>query len=312
MGIETLDRTASAVGVAATLPTDVGGQSALLALDGTSQCDGAIALASWLANNRRTHVHVISVVEPSCGFVADDLSLDTFADRCAARRHSILEQIEGEDPYEAPWPVTVVPGAPVTLIADAANSAPFDLLIVGLPRRCNPTTLRADNALRIARRVNKPMLAVGHSFRVPPTSCVAGIDFTRSSLRAARAVSTLLAPGGTLFLTHVQPQLDAGDEGLQTIYSQGIAGAFERLTHELGAPRDIRLKHVLLEGNPRVELPAFCDHVNADVLAVGTSRIDAAHLHRSRLSSSFLRAATRSVLIAPAPPRSASAAYWDD
>ena len=312
MAFETIDRTASAFGVSATLSPDVVGHSALLALDGTGQCDGAIALASWLANKRHTRIHVISVVEPACAGADDDLELDTPADRCAARRHSILEQIDGEDPYAAPWPVTVVAGSPVTLITEAANSTSIDLLIVGLPRRWDATMLRADNALRIARRVDKPIVAVGHSVRVPPTTCVAGIDFTRSSLQAARAASALLSPGGTLFLAHVQPQLDAGDEGLKSIYSQGIAGAFDRLTHELGAPADVRLKYVLLEGNPRTELPAFCDSVNDDLLAVGTSQVDVAHLHRARLSSSFMRAATRSVLIAPAPPRSANASYWDD
>jgi nucleotide-binding universal stress UspA family protein len=309
MAIEAIDRSAS---VFATSALDAGGNSALLALDGTAQCDGALALASWLANNRSMSVHVISVVEPSCTRIADELSIDELTDLCAARRHSILGQIDGEDPYEAPWPVTVVPGSPVTLIADTANSASFDLLIVGLPRRSDATMLRADNALRIARRVNTPLVAVAHSLRVPPRSCVAGIDFTRSSLRAARAASTLLAPGGTLFLAHVQPDLEDGEDNLKTFYSQGILGAFDRLTYDLGARPDIHLKCLLLEGHPRTELPTFCDRVDADLLAVGTSQVDAAYLNRAHLSSSFIRASTRSVLIAPAVPRSSGARYWDD
>ena len=312
MATDTIDRTVSASGISASVPMDAAGHSVLLALDGSHQCDGAIALASWLANTRRTRVNVISVVEPPCAFAAEDMGVEALADRCMARRRAVLEQIDGEDPYETPWPVTVVPGSPAALVADAANAASFDLLLVGLPRRGDKMTLRADNPLRIARRVNKPMVAVGQSVRVPPTSCVAAIDFTRSSLHAARAASTLLTPGGTLFLAHVQPHLQAGEEGLQNIYSHGIVGAFERLTRELGAPPNVQLKHVLLQGNPRVELPAFCDHVNADLMAVGTSQVDVAHLHRARLSSSFVRAGTRSVLIAPALRRSASAPYWDD
>ena len=170
MAIETIDRVGSAF---ANPALDATSHSALLALDGTAQCDGALALASWLANNRSVSVHVISVVEPSCVRIDDELPLDELTDRCAARRHSILGQIDGEDPYEAPWAVTVVPGSPVTLIADAANSASVDLLIVGLPRRSDATVLRADNALRIARRVNKPLVAVAQSLRVPPRSCAA-------------------------------------------------------------------------------------------------------------------------------------------
>jgi nucleotide-binding universal stress UspA family protein len=309
MAIETIDRTASAFAIPA---LDDEGYSALLALDGTAQCDGAVALASWLAKNRSVRVHVISVIEPSCACVADDVPIDECIDRCVLRRHSILEQIDGEDPYEAPWPVTVVPGSPVSLIADTANSASFDLVLVGLPRRCRTTMLRGDNALRIARRVNKPLLAVAQSLRVPPTSSVVGIDFTRSSLRAARAASSLLAPGGTLFLVHVQPQLESADEGLRSIYSQGILGAFDRLTHDLGARPDVHLKCVLLEGHPRAELPAFCECVNADLLAVGTSQVDATYLNRARLSSAFIRNATRSVLIAPALTRSSNVQSWDD
>jgi nucleotide-binding universal stress UspA family protein len=311
MATETIRHTARVFGDTEAVSTDTAAHSVLLALDGSSQSDAAIALAGWLARARHTRVHVISVVEPACAVAIDELKMDNSAEWCAARRHVILDQIDGEDPYEAPWPVTVVPGSPVTLIADAANASPFDLLVLGLPRRADRMTLRADNALRIARRVTKPIVAVGHSLRVPPTACVAAIDFTRSSLQAARAASTLLAPGGTLFLVHVQPQLQS-DEGLQLIYSQGIVGAFERLSNELGAPADIQVKHVLLEGNPRAELPAFCDQVNADLMAVGTSRVDVAHLHRARLSCSFLRAGTRSVLIAPAVPKSVGAPYWDD
>jgi nucleotide-binding universal stress UspA family protein len=307
MAIETIDRAASAF-VVSTLDDE--GPSALLALDGTAQCDGAVALASWLAKNRNVRVHVISVVEPSCSRIADELSIDEFTDRCTSRHHSILEQIDGGGPCEAPWPVTVVPGSPVTLIADAANSASFDLVLVGLPRHFDATMLRADNASRIARRVNKPLVAVAQS-KVPPMSCVAGIDFTRSSLRAASTASLLLAPGGTLFLVHVQPQLDDAEEGLKSIYSQGIRGAFDRLTHDLAARPDIHLKCVLLEGSPCAELPAFCDRVKADLLAVGTSQTDAAYLNRARLSSSFIRTATRSVLIAPSLARS-GVPRWDD
>jgi nucleotide-binding universal stress UspA family protein len=238
---------------------------------------------------------VISVVEPSCN-AADDLASDSFAGRCATRRHMILEQIDGEDPYDAPWPVTVVPGSPVTLIADAANGTACEMLILGLPRR-DLVTFRAENALRIARRIMKPVIAVHRSLRGPPSSCVAAIDFSKSSLLAARVAATLLAPGGTLFLAHVQPRVELG---LQDIYSQGITGAFERLTRDLAAPDSVHVKPALLHGEPRVDLPTFCDQVNADLVAVGTSRVDAAHLHRARLSSGFMRSADRSVLIAPA------------
>jgi nucleotide-binding universal stress UspA family protein len=311
MATVTIDPTVSAHSAAATVSAEDGGLSVLLALDGTRQCDGAIALSSWLANARGSHVNVISVVEPTCNVLRDELAADAYADRGAARRHVVLDQIDGEDPYESPWPVTVVAGSPATLIADAANASSIDLLVLGLPRR-DTIALRADNVLRVARRVKKPMVAVGNSLRIPPTCCVAAIDFTRSSLLAARSASTLLAPGATLFLAHVQPPLQGDDSRLQSIYSQGIVGAFERLTHELGAPSDVRVKHVLLRGDPRVELPSFCDHVNADLMAVGTSQVDVAHLHRARLSSSFVRNGTRSVLIAPALPRRHGAPYWDD
>ena len=299
MANSAIERAVSATGVPSTHEDSVG-HPVLLALDGTGQGDGALALAGWLSTARHARVHVISVVEPSCYAAVDDLATDNFAGRCATRRHLILEQIDGEDPYDAPWPVTVVPGSPVTLIADAANGTACELLIMGLPRRGDLVTFRAENALRIARRVMKPVIAVHRSLRVPPSSCVAAIDFSKSSLLAARVAATLLAPGGTLFLAHVQPGIEPG---LQTIYSQGITGAFERLTHDLAAPASVRVKPALLHGEPRVDLPTFCDRVKADLVAVGTSRVDAAHLHRARLSSSFMRSGSRSVLIAPALAR---------
>src|SRR5262245_19007533 len=98
MATEAIEHTASTFAIRA-LDTDC--HSALLALDGTAQCNGAVAVAGWLANNRQFRVHVISVVEPSCACVADEPPIDELTDRCAARRRSILEQIDGDDPYES-------------------------------------------------------------------------------------------------------------------------------------------------------------------------------------------------------------------
>jgi len=301
-------------GPSAASSPDIVSHTLLVALDGTVHAKGAIELAGWMARARHTQVRILSVVEPlGFGDHPDEALSDTrTVERCAARRRAILEQIEDVEEYNSPWAVNVVPGSVVGVLADASNSSEVDLIIVGAPRGNDAGAAREDTALRLIRRTAKPIVVVSQSLHVPPRVAVAAVDFTRSSLHAARAASCLLAPGGTLFLAHVQPELATSGDGLQSIYAQGMVGAFAQILRELGAPVDVQVKHVLLRGNPRAELLSFCDRVAADLLALGTSRLNCTRLHRARLSSSLVHEGTRSLLIAPAAPASIRPCEFDD
>jgi nucleotide-binding universal stress UspA family protein len=200
----------------------------------------------------------------------------------------------------------------IVSIGDAARATDADLVITGLPAARAGVRTHADALLRLVRNAKRPVLTVAAQMALPPRVCVAAIDFSRSSLHAARAALPLLAEDGTLFLAHVRPPLDRASEGLQTIYAQGIAGAFERVGQELRAgATGVRIEPVLLEGTTRAELERFASRVEADFVTLGTSLPDLARLRGGRLTGSLVRSGMSSLLVAPPPPKTATRA-WDD
>jgi len=264
--------------------------TAVLALDGDSSAAGLLAIADWLSQHRDAKIRVLSVVDSAPAPAVDGR---------VSRRHAV-ERALGTAADRSRWPVSVTVGSVASSVADASVADDVQLLVIGLPSRLGGRAPCDDAALGIVRRSRKPVFAVARSLRVPPRTAIASIDFTRSSLHAARAALKLLAPGGTLYLAHVQPQLERADESLQVVYAQGIAAAFDRVVNELGAPNDVVVQPVILQGNARDELNAFAERVDADLIALGTSAPDPTRLNGGRLSAAMLRAATRSLLIAPA------------
>lgn len=273
--------------------------TAVLALDGDPSAAGLVAIADWLSHHRDADIRVLSVVDPMPAPAHLAAGARDSVDGRMARRH-VVERALGDVAERSQWPVSVMVGSVASIVADASAEDDVRLLVIGLPSRIGGRAPCDDAALGIVRRSRKPVFAVARSLRVPPRTAIASIDFTRSSLHAARAAIRLLAPGGTLYLAHVQPQLERADESLQVVYAQGIAAAFDRVVNELGAPDDVDVQPVILQGNAREELNAFAERVDADLIALGTSAPDPTRLNGGRLSAAMLRAATRSLLIAPA------------
>lgn len=270
--------------------------TAVLAVDGGASAAGAVAIADWLSHNREAAIRVLSVIDGSAAAKASGGNGPVGR----LSRYQVIESSLGSASDRSQWPVSIVAGSVAATLVDASAADDVQLLVIGLPSRAGGRAPRDDVALSILRRSRKPVLAVAPTLRVPPKVAIAAIDFTRSSLYAARAAARLLAPGGTLFLAHVQPQLERAEGSLQVVYAQGIVAAFGRLVHELGTPDGVDVQPVILQGNPRDELNALADRVEADLIALGTSAPDPSRLNGGRLSAALLRAATRSLLVAPA------------
>lgn len=273
--------------------------TAVLALDGDPSAAGHLAIADWLSRDRDATIRVLSVVDPAPARALEATGDLDALDGRIARRH-VVERALGRGADRSRWPVSIMVGSVPSTLADASAADDVQLVVIGLPARIGGRAPRDDAALSIVRRSRKPVLAVARSLRVPPRVAVAAIDFTRSSLHAARAAVQLLAPGGTLYLAHVQPQLERANESLQMVYAQGIVAAFDRVVHELGALDDVDVQPIILQGSAREELNAFAERVDADLIALGTSAPDTTRLNGGRLSAAMLRAARRSLLVAPA------------
>jgi len=190
----------------------------------------------------------------------------------------------------------------------SAVSAGSSLIVIGLRDPSERAPFLVDEAvMRVMRRACVPVLAVASGTTQRPRNAVAAVDFSASSLNAARMALRVIEPGGTLFLAHVQPDFTsarADSEEIALSYLRGIAGAFDNLLRELAPESKARIEAVVLDGSPMGELTAFADQVGATLIAVGTGRKEITASHGlARLATALLRERKHSVLSAPLPHR---------
>jgi nucleotide-binding universal stress UspA family protein len=275
----------------------------LVAVAASAEARAIGRVASAIACQKHASVRVLSVVSAA----PEDLSAKNRSTvhgwtRDAARKRVVSRALGTACPAAALWPVTVGAGDVVSVIVSETLVSNADLLVIGLPEPRQNASLRDNVVKRLLRRVSLPVLAVVSKAVHQPRVVVAGVDFTRASLHAARAALRIMAPGGVLHLVHVQPEFGttgSDGEGLRAIYMQGLGGAFERVRSALAPPADIAVETVLLDGSPIAELTAYAARVNADLVAVGSHRLDLAAANVGRLPTALLRDGSRSALIAP-------------
>jgi nucleotide-binding universal stress UspA family protein len=151
------------------------------------------------------------------------------------------------------------------------------------------------------------VLLVGHTaVRVPPTVAVAAIDFSPSSVIAARAALDLLAPGGTLHLVHAWLP-----HALLTLGHAAVDEAYERLLPErfgqveralLDHARDVTILPTSVQGDTCEQLVAFATAHGAELLVAGRRGHGLLELlFVGRVTTSLLRAAPCPMLITPEP-----------
>ena len=269
--------------------------SILVATDTTPWSDGAIRLGDRLAHAGAT-VRLVTVLEglPESGDVPDDAERET-RERLSAQLVRTLGAADGIF-------CEVERGAAAPAIVAAARRTVADLIVLG--RTDHGVAERT--ATQVVRRVNVPVLSAADTLSGRPRRIVVGMDFSRSSMRAARLALSIAAPDAQIYVVHVQPHqtplLDE-QEGWSVIYTQGIAGAFGRLVRELSAPEGVRLESVVVEGSPVTELLAFARKVRADLIVAGAHH---ASLDRrfamGSAAAALLREAPCSVLLTPAVP----------
>jgi nucleotide-binding universal stress UspA family protein len=214
----------------------------------------------------------------------------------------------------AEWPgeiLRVAAGGMLPGMSAATRSLRPSLVVVpragALPERS--TDWEFFRSLLCRERV--PAFAAHPSLAGLPRVVIVTVDFSRSSLSAARTALRLVADDARVFLVHVQPDIGALEddrEGWGVIYAQGIAGAFSRLVRELRAPPGVHVEPVVLEGSPESELLAFDLLTRAELIVAGTHR--SSFRPRTAIGSvtaALLSGPARSLLLTPAEPAADSA-----
>lgn len=178
--------------------------SLLVAANGDKCSRAAIRVAAAIAPPG-AHIRVLAVNDASV--VTHSIPLVGAAARTLVTlagdslREAVQDQVAGAG---CDWPVSVVEGDPATAICRAASSEPTWLIMLGLNEHgLLDRALLRETSLRVLRHAHAPVLAVVPWAVGRPRVIVAGVDFSDTSIRAARFAAMLAAPDTTLLLTHV-------------------------------------------------------------------------------------------------------------
>lgn len=270
----------------------------VVATDGRRQSDGALAIARALAANARA-LHVISVVPPlpSTPETLVVTSPDIVAARGARARRAVIEQMERV--WSDASDVEIAEGDPATVVARHARDTGARMIVCGLGRHTvADRVFGAVTALRLIRMASVPVLAATADLAHAPRRVVAAIDFTESSIRAARTAVELAAPDARLYLVHVasrslnEPHFVNDDAEFRLSLARVHGG--------IGVPSTAAAEHVVLRGDPAAELLDFAASVGADLIATGThGRGLLARMFVGSVAAAVVRASVCSVLCVP-------------
>jgi nucleotide-binding universal stress UspA family protein len=250
----------------------------LVTTDGSSRSDGAMRLARALARRAKTEVLVLSVVDPGRVYGLEH-SLIAGATALAEpyeitrRRTAVARQIDRA--VGAAWPVSIMIGDPGPTIAQYAAEKRASLVLLGGPLDRGSAR---EKMIELARLTAIPLLAVPAGIMDPPRSALVGVDFSPSSVGAARMATELLEPDGVLHLIHVAlalptwPTLSSAMREWERTYRVGAASRLSALGREIlgSALRPLRVETRVIRGEPDSALLDAARRFEVEVLAVGT------------------------------------------
>jgi nucleotide-binding universal stress UspA family protein len=270
----------------------------LLAMHGRPSAEGATRVAALLAARLAEPLHGVVVEEPfPVVDYAFGVTIAPSAEEEARLRAALRADTEAQlRRYTAEHSAPELRlGLVVDEIVGAACADDAALIVTGLgPHALIDRALGGEIALHLAQTARTPVLAVSADATEIPRTVVAAIDFSATSLRAARTVARWLLPGDTLHLVHVTP-----GRPTPALDSDAQARLREAAEH-IGLARGVRVEAAELHGGPAPALLEYLARVHGDLLALGSHGYGAwKRLALGSVASKVIRVATTSVLVAP-------------
>ena len=281
------------------------GSPVIVATDGREQSDAALVAGGILAGTSDA-LRVVTVLKPM-PVVTPEAQIPVSPAFDTARRAEAKRAVRDE--MRRVWQdgekadVELWDGDPATTIARMAHESNAAMIVAGLGRHNVMDRLFGDEtALRLIRVAAVPVLAVSGKFTRAPSRIVVAIDFSETSLRAARLALDVATSSATIYLAHVAPR-DAtlyDWSGGGSSYKQDAGEALQRMREQLRVPSGMIVQRVLLQGDPATELLAFATSVNADLIATGSHGHGfVARMLIGSVTTRILRCSTCSVLTVP-------------
>jgi nucleotide-binding universal stress UspA family protein len=276
----------------------------IVATDGREQSDAALIAGRLLAADTDA-LRIASVLQPM-PIMTPEAALPISPDVEASRRADLKRGVQIQ--MARAWSgdladVELYEGDPATTIARLAHESNASMIVAGLGRhRVIDRLFGNETALRLVRVSAVPVLAVTNGLTHAPRRIVVAIDYSETSLRAARLALDVAASSATVYLAHVAPRDSTLYDwnGWGSSYKQDAGEALQKIRDQLRLPPGMILQRVVLQGDPATELLAFATSVNADLIATGSH----GHGFVTRMligsvTTRILRCATCSVLTVP-------------
>lgn len=275
----------------------------LLATHGGESADGAVRVAFALAARLHVPLHVRAFVGPvplidyGFGLTYVPTAAEIEAGRAAVLA-SVKEQLRRCGVPDQP--VECYDGSPAIEIERAARTLDAELIVVGQgPHDAIDRALGGETALHLAQVASTPVLAVPATTTAIPRHVVAAVDFSPTSLLAARTAARWLVAGDTLHAVHIAAPARRGARGGPDLDAQ----ARERLAATAGgygvAP-DVRIEQVVLRGDPAKALLEYQRGAGADLIALGSHGYGVwKRLMIGSVASKVIRLSPQAVLVAP-------------
>ncbi len=277
----------------------------LIATDGTPQSDAAIALARLLPHGNKGVVQVLTVVDNApipWGSVDRSVVMDYKRGLNQEAQSNVKAQVDRLGAKN--WNVEVRSGDPAITIAALAKESRARLVLVGLGGHGAAARLFGnETALRLMRVSQVPVLAVDGKLRALPKRIVVGMDFSESSIEAARLALEIAATDATVTLVHVVPweRKDYIPEHWFRENEASVAAQLTRVAGWLDEGRKFRIHQKVLYGKPGPSLLACAEELDADLIVAGThGRGFFGRVLGGETVAKLVRGARRSVLVLPA------------
>lgn len=277
----------------------------LLATHGGQSADGAVRVASLLARRLGVPLHAVVVLQP-ISLIGDGFS-ETYVpppEDIEASTAALLEAVTaqlGRCGVRDSHPRSRV-GLATSEIASAAQALGASLIVVGLgSHHLIDRALGGETALHLAQVAATPVLAVPADATTIPHRAMVALDFSPTSLLAARTVAHWLQPGDAIHLVHVVAPDDfapharaAANTDESAVARLGQAAASLRVATHAGIDTS------QIAGDPARALLECAHEIDADLIALGSHGYGIwKRLLLGSVASKIIRLSPRAVLVAP-------------
>ncbi|MEO7711336.1 MAG: universal stress protein [Gemmatimonadaceae bacterium] len=266
-----------------TLPS-LFGRVVLLATDGSPASNAAARTASALAARSGAVIQVVHVIDSSSGPMPAGMNVAVGIADAMASPSVHAEQVDSVraelgqaigTPIE--WKIRVALGSPARVIVQEARRLRAALVIVGLRRHGYlERAMQDETTLEVMRHAACPVLGVVGDALALPTRVLAAVDFSQSSLAAARVARTIVADGGSIVLAYSPPvSFDLPDDGEAVVHKLGVAAGFARYRAQLGTDTvtiDQVVLHRALNAPVATTLLEYSSGARCDLIAAGSAR----------------------------------------